>query len=126
MPSRTSWRMPSEADLCSESRIQVPFAERSSERGERRLSGAMARSYRFHLPGVMQARHHFLDIGIRRSDQMHPARNQADVTVEGGRGPDNVLDARVRASDNQHDAVRRLDGERQLAKLQRPGLVGNQ
>ena len=57
---------------------------------------------------------------------MESARDEVNTRIDRSRGLHNPVDARMRAANDDHDAFRRIDGQRQLAQFQRARFVRNQ
>ena len=67
--------------------------------------------------GLMQARSSFFDCCVLGCYQLESARDEVNVRIDRGCFGNDGLDARVRTANQQHDAVGRVDGKRQLLQL---------
>ena len=93
--------------LNSGSPVQCPGATRSS------------------LYWVMEHRGDAFDLSIGFLNLVHAAEQNVYMRINRARRLQDVLHARVRAADNQDEALRALDGQRQLLQLQRARRTGN-
>src|SRR6185295_59370 len=105
--------------------VEIALAESFPERGESRLAGAVSRRDVADLVRVAQVRSDLVDLVVLGDDQMQTAGDETDARVDLRGGLDDLVDAGVRAAHHDDQSVGRVDGERQLAQLQRPRLVGD-
>src|SRR6266850_7948498 len=92
---------------------------------ERGLPGTMAGSNLVQLPFVLERIDEAVDVGHRCPDEVQASENDVRVRVYGAGGLQNLLNARVRAAIDQHQAVRSFDGESELGELQGARNLGN-
>src|SRR4051812_23301103 len=78
------------------------------------------------LVGVAQGRRDLVDLVVFVDDQMETAGNEIDARVDLRRRLDDFVDAWMRATDDDHRALGRIERERELAQLERSGLIGHQ
>ena len=55
---------------------------------------------------------HLVDIGVAGGDEVKAAGEEADTWIDGCGRLDDLVNARMRAPDNDDEAIGRLDGER--------------
>ena len=70
-----------------------------------------------HFESILERRHDFRDGVIRRDNQVEATGDQMDLGIYGCGSLDDLVDPGVRAADNKNEAVRGVDGERQLLEL---------
>src|SRR4029077_13209616 len=108
-----------------ETGVEVALAEGLPERGEGRLAGAVSRRDVADLERVAQGGGDLVDLVVFGDDEMETAGNEIDARVDLRRRLDDLVDARMRATDDDYHAVGSIERERQLAQLERSGLVGH-
>ena len=79
-----------------------------------------------HLEGVLERRHSLRNGVIRRGEEVEPAGDQVDFGIDGRRRLNDLVDPRVRAAHHKHEAVRGVDGHRQLFKFLGAGGFGHE
>src|SRR5712671_7191610 len=84
---------------------------------EGRFARAVTGGESLDMPGIVQGRCDFGDLLVGRGGHVEPAEHQIHSRVDSSGSLDDLLDARVRAARHEHDALRSLQGERQLAQL---------
>src|SRR3954452_18313905 len=70
-----------------------------------------------HFESILERRHDFRDGVIRRGNQVEAAGDQMDLGIYGCGRLDDLVDPGVRATDHQHNSIRRVDGQRELLEL---------
>src|SRR6476619_603648 len=70
-----------------------------------------------HLESILERGYDFRDGVIRRGNQVEAAGDQMDLGIYGCGRLDDLVDPGVRATDHQHNSIRRVDGQRQLLEL---------
>src|SRR5438874_11185409 len=113
-------------DHASDARIPIIRAPDLLEMREGGLACAMARRELLDVPGIMERRCHLGDLIVRRGGHVEPAQDQMDARVDSSGRLDDLFDARVRATRHQHDSLRRLERQRQLAQLLGPRCFRDQ
>src|SRR4029078_12121470 len=96
------------------------------QRSERRLPSAVAWSDVLHFECIVQRADNRLDVSVARRDEMKSASDDVNTRVDGGARLNDLIDAGMRTANDHHQAVRRIDGQRQLEQLQCSRLLGNQ
>ena len=100
------------AERCTQSGIQITIAKHPLHSSEGWFTGAVAWGDVIDFVGVMQTRCSFFDCCVLRYYQVESARDKVNVRIDLGRFGNDGLDARVRTTNHQHDAVARVDGKR--------------
>jgi hypothetical protein len=85
----------------------------------------MSRRHAIQLVPVVQYGSNTLNLRIGLLDLMHPAQQDIDVRIDGGRLLNDVLHAGMRATNNQNHSLWTLDGQRQLLQLQSARRCGD-
>src|SRR5712671_662450 len=70
-----------------------------------------------HFESILERRHNFRDGVIRRGNQVEAAGDQMDLGIYGCGRLDDLVDPGVRATDHQHNSIRRVEGQRELLEL---------
>ena len=123
---RCSARVRTHAQRAPQTGVEITVAEHLLQGGEGRFAGAVAGGDVIQLVGVMQRVGNLLDDWILRYHQAEPASNKVNVRIDLGRLSNYGLNAGVRAAHHQHQAVRRVDGQRQLLQFFGSWRIGNQ
>src|SRR6202011_4463515 len=101
-------------------------AERFLQGCESRLAGAVAGSNVVDFVRVMRGGGYFVDSGVLGHDQVKSAGDEVDVRIDLRCFGNDGLNSRMRTGNYQHDAVGRVDGQRQLLQFLGSGRIGNQ
>jgi hypothetical protein len=100
------------ANRCTQSGIKITSAKHPLHSGEGWFSGAVTGGDVIDFVGIMQARGSFFDYRVLGCYQVESARDEVNVRIDLGRFGNDVLDARVRTANHQHDTFGRVDGQR--------------
>ena len=96
---------------------------------QRRKGGlvcAVARRDILYFESFAQGRNNPLSVRVARHYEVKAAGDQVDSWVDCAGCFDDPVNAGMRTAHHDHHAVRRIDGERELAQFQRSRFVGHQ
>src|SRR5258707_11885974 len=97
--------------------VKVMIAKRLLKCSESRFAGTVTGSDVVYFVSVMQCCGNLFDSGVLGRYQMKPARDEVDMWVDLGGFGNDALNARMRTANYQHDAIRRVDGQRQFLQF---------
>src|SRR5688572_4580751 len=110
--------------LCANTSLIEAIAEFPYERREAGLAGAVARRDALQVQRIVQHPGDTLDLLARRQDEMESANGCVELPVDLRCGVENLLDAGMRASNHDRQALRGSDGERHFVHLPCARFVG--
>ena len=93
----------------AETRIKISIAKSLLQRCERWLASAVARCDAFDFECIFESRHSLCDNLIRGDDKVEAAGNDMNLRIDSRRCLHNLVNSRMRASDDQYHALRGAD-----------------